>query len=188
MDTVTRILESAERLAQTRGFGGFSYADIAQDLDLRKASIHHHFPTKADLGRELIARYRAGFLAALARIDASGSPPTRLRRYVRLYADVLRAGRMCLCGMLAAEVDTLPGTVTEALRSFFVENEAWVARLLSEGRRGGTLRFSGAARDNARTIVATLEGAMLVARSFGDPTRFDAAARNLLTELVVKRA
>src|SRR6266849_1457367 len=89
-DTSQRILDIAERLVQTRGFNGFSYADIAEALHVSKASLHYHFPAKADLGRELIERYERNFLAALAKIDAqSADLRVRLRRYAAIYGDVL---------------------------------------------------------------------------------------------------
>ena len=52
-DTAQRILDIAERLVQTRGFNGFSYADIAGALAVTKASLHYHFPTKAEPDRSL---------------------------------------------------------------------------------------------------------------------------------------
>src|SRR5258705_8820204 len=108
-DTSGRILDIAERLLQTRGYNAFSYADIAQSLHITKASLHYHFPTKAELGKRLIERYKHSFLEALAEIDRSGaSANEKLQRYVGLYVDVLRDDRMCLCGMLAAEYATLP--------------------------------------------------------------------------------
>ena len=109
-ETATRILDSAEGLVQVRGFNGFSYADVATELSLTTASLHYHFPGKGELGRALIARYASRFGEALAAIDAGGeAAPAKLAAYARLYADVLRARRMCLCGMLAAEFQTLPG-------------------------------------------------------------------------------
>ena len=90
------------------GFNWFSYADIADELGIRKASLHH-FPTKEALGRALLVRYSAFFLSALAaiesaRVDAS----VKLKRYVKLYENVLRERRLCLCGMLAAEFGSPP--------------------------------------------------------------------------------
>src|SRR4051812_11881227 len=118
--TSQRILDVAERLVQTRGFNGFSYADIAEALHVTKASLHYHFPAKADLGSELIERYERNFLAALARIDAAhASPREKLRHYAAIYEEVLRAGRMCLCGMLAAEYGTLPENMRTEMRHFF---------------------------------------------------------------------
>jgi len=54
-DTATRILDTAERLVQSRGYNGFSYADIAERVGITKASLHHHFETKATLGQAIHA-------------------------------------------------------------------------------------------------------------------------------------
>jgi TetR/AcrR family transcriptional repressor of nem operon len=182
--TRTRILDVAERLVQTRGFNGFSYADIAAQLGITKASLHYHFPTKAELGRMLVVRYTEGFAAALRGImDRSGDGAARLRAYVKLYADVLADERMCLCGMVAAEYGTLPAQMQQALRVFFEFNEAWLARLLEQGSRDGSLRLRVTPLEAARMLVGALEGEMLVARAYEDPSRFLAAARLLLTQL-----
>jgi len=183
-DTAQRILDVAERLVQTRGFNGFSYADIASVLAVTKASLHYHFPTKAELGHRLIARYEAGFLKALAEIDASGADARdQLRRYAKIYADVLRSNRMCLCGMLAAEYATLPKPMKEEIRHFFDENEHWLVRVLEEGRAAGTLQFTGPAIDVARALVGSLEGAMMIARSYGEVARLEVVADRLIAEL-----
>src|SRR5436189_5601223 len=96
-DTASRILDVAERLAQVRGFNGFSYADIAAELQITKASLHYHFATKADLGEALINRYSTRFFEALAEVDAVGAAaPAKLAAYAKQYADVLSEQRMCL--------------------------------------------------------------------------------------------
>jgi len=184
-DTAEQILDVAERLVQMRGFNDFSYADVSAELGITKASLHHHFRTKAELGRRLIERYHRRFAEALAVIDRGGAgAPAKLREYVALYADVLRRDRLCLCGMLAADFDTLPRPMKLRIRGFFDENERWLAGVLEEGVRSGSIRLRGSARDAARMVVGALEGAMLLARSYGDAARFDAAADQLLAELV----
>jgi TetR/AcrR family transcriptional repressor of nem operon len=181
-DTATRILDSAETLVQVRGFNGFSYADVAGELSLTTASLHYHFPGKAELGRALIVRYAERFKAALAEIDERGEDaPAKLRAYARLYADVLRDERMCLCGMLAAEYQTLPEPMRDAVIGFFDENETWVERVLAGGREEGTVAFEGPPREAAGLIVSALEGAMLVARPYGGVDRFETAADRLLS-------
>lgn len=188
-DTGRRALDIAERLVQTRGFNGFSYADIAEALGVTKASLHYHFPSKADLGERLIERYEAGFLDSLAGIDkAQQGAAQKLRRYAKIYADVLRANRMCLCGMLASDYATLPKPMRERVRHFFDENERWLARVLEEGRKTGQLAFKGAPIELARMIVASLEGAMMLARSYGEPPRFDAAAERVIAELEARKS
>jgi TetR/AcrR family transcriptional regulator, transcriptional repressor for nem operon len=184
VDTASRILDIAERLVQVRGFNGFSYADISSELKISRASLHYHFPGKAELGEALIARYAARFADALGAIDTSGGDaPGKLEAYASIYASVLRDRRMCLCGMLAAEYDTLPKPMRGAIIGFFDQNEAWLTGVLEQGREEGTLRLSGSASEAAQTIVSGLEGALLIARPYGDVARFQAAAARLLTGL-----
>jgi TetR/AcrR family transcriptional repressor of nem operon len=182
--TSGRVLDVAERLVQVRGFNGFSYADIAAELRITKASLHYHFATKADLGEALISRYAARFLEALAEVDTGGAAaPAKLAAYAQLYTNVLSDQRMCLCGMLAAEYPTLPAPMKTAVLGFFDENEAWLGTVLEQGREEGTLAFAGSVRDTARMIVSGLEGAMLVTRPYGDTARFEVAAASLLASL-----
>jgi TetR/AcrR family transcriptional regulator, transcriptional repressor for nem operon len=186
--TSQRILDIAEQLAQTRGFNGFSYADIAQELGVTKASLHYHFPSKADLGCALIERYHLAFAQALATIGRLPvKPREKLRRYAALYDSVMRNNRMCLCGMLAAEYQTLPATMQEGLHRFFDANEAWLAATLEDGRKAGDLAFAGAVRQRARAVLGALEGAMLVARTYGDARRFQATAKILLSDFNADR-
>ena len=180
----TAILDVAERLAQTRGYNGFSYADIAAELGVTKASLHYHFPSKAELGRALIVRYHGLFGAALDSIDGhTKSPPEKLKRYVGLYDSVLSNERMCLCGMLAAEYATLPAPMQEGLTAFFDANERWLTTVLEEGLHAGTFAFREAAKERARVLLGALEGAMLVARSYGNARRFQTAAASVLADL-----
>jgi TetR/AcrR family transcriptional repressor of nem operon len=183
-DTRSRILDTSERLVQVRGFNGFSYADVAAELSITKASLHYHFPSKAELGEALIARYAERFAHALAAIDANLTlAPAKLDAYANLYAEVLRQERMCLCGMLAAEYQTLASPIRDAVLAFLDDNEAWLALVLEHGREDGSLRFGNTAADTARSIISGLEGAMLMARPYGAIDRFETTAAQLLAGL-----
>jgi TetR/AcrR family transcriptional repressor of nem operon len=182
--TAERILDVAEDLVQRNGFNGFSYADVARELGLTTASVHYHFPGKAELGEALIARYTQRFTSELESIDGEqGAPAARLRACAALYAEVLREGRMCLCGMLAAEYDTLPGPIRGGVVRFLDDQEAWLARVLADGRREGSLSFTGSPRETARGILGGLEGAMLIARPYRDVERFRRTSSQLLSSL-----
>ena len=183
-DTAERALDVAERLVQVRGFNGVSYADVAAELGITKAALHYHFASKAELGEALIYRYATRFEAALDEIDQRlGDAPSKISAYAAIYLDVLRQQRMCLCGMLAAEYQTLPSAMQQAVVKFFDLNETWLEGVLYEGRQAGTLRHHGSARKAAQVVMGTLEGAMLVARLHDDPARLEAAADQLLAEL-----
>lgn len=183
-DTATRILDVAERLVQSRGFNGFSYADVATELGITKASLHYHFPGKGELGQALVERYSAHFAAALEEIDTGGGDaPAKLDAYARIYADVLRQKRMCLCGMLAADYDTLPRPMREAVIRFFDANETWLTSVFEQGQAEGSVRLDGSAGEAAQALIGGLEGALLVARPYGEMARFESAATRLLTSL-----
>jgi TetR/AcrR family transcriptional regulator, transcriptional repressor for nem operon len=187
--TAERILDIAERLVQTRGFTNFSYADVAAELGITKASLHYHFPGKAELGQALIARYGERFAQALSEIDRTvPDARAKLEAYAGLYADVLRGNRMCMCGVLAGEYETLPDPMRAAVIRFFDDNQVWLVHVLNDGLRDGTLTFSGSKDDVAQTILVTLEGAMLVARPYGDLGRFNAASQHLILGLTASGA
>ncbi len=135
-DMATQILDVAEALVQTRGFNAFSYADVANELGCTKAALHYHFAGKSELGEALLTRYTERFVGSLALIEAASQDgPTRLSAYADLYLDVLRHKRMCLCGILAAEYATLPETMQGVVRRFFDANEAWLTRILTQGKQ-----------------------------------------------------
>ena len=183
-EAASEILDIAERLVQVRGFNGFSYADVAGELGVTTAALHYHFASKAELGEALIARYAGRFGEALAQIDAGiDEPPAKLDAYADLYHHVLRDQRMCLCGMLAADYQTLPPPMRDAVVEFFDDNERWLSRVLEDGKRNGSLDFTGSADEAAQMILGGLEGAMLVARPYGDAERFRAAAARLVASL-----
>jgi TetR/AcrR family transcriptional repressor of nem operon len=183
--TADQIVELASELAQTRGYNAFSYRDLAQRIGIRAASIHHHFPTKADLGRAVIRRYREQLADNLERIEHSRKTPSeQLRAYFDLSRQTVRSDcGVCLGGMMAAELLTLAPEVRAELRGFFADGEEWLAGVLEAGAASGELSVTGSPRDAAVAIVSALQGAMMVARAHADPASFDRTSRWLLESL-----
>ena len=180
-----RILDAAQHLVQTRGYNAFSYTDIAAVVGIRKSSIHYHFPGKGDLGRRVVERFREICRAALAEIArATADPRARLERYTILFRATLDNDRMCLCGMLASEFASLPEGVRDELVAAFADHEAWLTVVLQAGQQAGHFHVDAPAEEQARTLMAGLEGATLLARLHDDTGRFEAAARALLAALV----
>jgi TetR/AcrR family transcriptional repressor of nem operon len=184
-----QILDVAGHFVQTAGYGSFSYHDLARRVGIKTASIHYHFPVKGDLGQALMSAYRKRFQEALAAVDRGASAaPGKLRRFAELFRETIEAQqKVCMGGMLASEAVRLPSEVTEEVAQFFEEVEGWLAGVLAEGRREGTLSYAGTPAAAARTLFAALEGAMLTAHCLGQPGRFREAARWLLTGLEAAR-
>jgi TetR/AcrR family transcriptional regulator, transcriptional repressor for nem operon len=145
-----------------RGYNGFSYADISAELAITKPSIHYHFPSKAELAEALVARYRQRFDAARQEIDdTAAGARERLAGYARLYAEVFTdGGRMCLCGVFAADAASLPPGARRAVAAFFEDQQRWAAAAFAEAGLP-----AARARDAARAFLAALEGALLLARA-----------------------
>ena len=188
LDTRSALLDLAEELAQTRGLNAFSFQDLANGVGIRAASVHHHFPTKEDLGRAIMERYRVRFNESILSITTRArSPRKRLEAFADLFLETLNRGnRLCLCGMLATEYATLPPSVQREVRAFYEATESWLARVLSEGREVGALQFEGSPSSVAKTFLATLEGAMISARTFGDERRLARAARWFIDSIEVR--
>lgn len=175
-DTRTAILLEAEALIRRRGYAGVSYADLADVVGIRKASIHHHFPTKADLAVALLERYDGLYDAAMAQIgDRTRDGLERIRAYAALYLGGVEKGLGCLCAAFAAELETLPDTLRADLGRFFAKHIAWIEGVLEAGRRDGTIRAAIEPAPFARMIVATLEGALMIERATEGPVGFAGA-------------
>ena len=185
-DTVEHILNVADSLMRTRGYNAFSYADIAEQVGIRKASIHYYFPSKSDLAERVCARYRAAAGVALAQIDQDlSNPREKLERYIELVGTgAEEQPPMCLCALLAAEYPTLPDPVRREVSGFLTDQEEWLTRVLADGEAAQVIHLATPASVEAQSLRAGLQGAMLAARARGDCERYNVVARNLLANLV----
>ncbi len=180
------ILRCARTLIVRGGYNGFSYADISGVVGIRNASIHHHFPSKADLVRRLVAQYRQEAEAGLAGLERNVADPLeQLRAYVGYWEGCIADAShpFCVCAMLAGEIPVLPEAVAVEVRAHFRGLSAWLASVLERGVAEGRLTLTGSAGDNAEIFMATVHGAMLSARAYGDPGMFGAITRPLLQRL-----
>jgi TetR/AcrR family transcriptional regulator, transcriptional repressor for nem operon len=184
-ETRDSIIEVAIRLTQTSGFNAFSYADISSAIGIRKASIHHHFPAKADLGVAMVETYREAFREHLAQIDAKGgTSEARLTRYAKLYEGSLTNERICLCGMLASDAQTLAEPIQLEISAFFGEQVVWLVSTLERGREAGDIAFEGSPKARARLLLAALQGALLVSRGIEDNQFFTSTVKELIRGLL----
>lgn len=187
MDTKEHILNVAQKLVQQRGFNGFSYADIAEEVGIRKASLHHHYATKADLGIALLASYSAQLDEELQRISAlPAKADVKLAAYAAIFRGSLSAERMCMGGMLASEWLTLDPAMMPGLKRFFEGNVEWLTEVLAEGKSQKLFSLSGTAADHARILLSALQGALLIARATGDHAAFEGTASLLIKSLTRK--
>jgi len=186
MTTREAILDSAEHVCRRRGFDAFSFADVSAAVGIRKASVHHYFPTKADLAVTLIERYAARILERLSAIEAKEVRAAgRLRAFIRLYRDALTGGdSLCLCVALAPSRESLPDRAIDRINAFSRDVAAFLTRVFELAARDGSIRNLSSARDEASAARALVEGAQLLARAGRRPVLFDNAMRSLLQRAI----
>lgn len=183
-DTKEQILNIAQDFIQKRGYNAFSYADIAREIGIKTASIHYHFPSKSDLGLSLIIRYANQFSDSLAIADSrSDSGFDKLKAFTNLYFEVLQDEKICLCGMLATDIESLSEDMRSGIRDFFMENESWLARVFREGRNDGSIKSEGNIDARAKMFHSGIQGALLTSKAMGSEERFVVITQELLKSL-----
>ena len=181
-DTKTALLNSAEMAARAHGYDGFSYADLAKDVGIRKASIHHHFPSKASLALALMERYRQDFKKTCEEIDdAQTTGGAKIKALIARYEAALEGGRsLCLCVSLSTSRESLRGDVVAQMRLFREMMIGWLTLAFQEAKTDGTIHGLYDPAQEARAALALLEGAQLSARAQEDPAFFQTSVALLL--------
>jgi TetR/AcrR family transcriptional repressor of nem operon len=174
-NTSDEILASARNLIMSGGYNGFSYADISEVVGIRKASIHHHFPSKVDLVRELVKQYREDGQATVTVLEQNVPDALDiLKVYANHWAKCIEdASRpYCVCALLASELPSLPPEVAKEVTAFFGFISSWLTSIMERGSREGALNLTSEPHVEAETFLATVYGAMLSARAYGKPDVF----------------
>ncbi len=188
LDNYQQILTVAEHLIQTLGYNAFSYHDIAEKVGIKTASIHYHFPTKADLGKAVVKKHINALCEELEQI--LNNKKLTCRKKLELFVDSIVAKtylsekKMCLGGMLASEVLTLPEMIQHEVRLFFNRLEEWLKRLITEAIEKKEFYVEKRhVRNEIMLILSTLEGALLLARLFQDEEHLVAARKYIMARL-----
>ena len=162
-DTRTKILDVAERLTQTKGFNGFSYLDLADEIGIKNSSIHYHFKAKADIALALVERLHEGHSATFKYLDKTlDTPQQRLQAIADHFQSYIQDGKFCLCGMMAAELQSVSPAVRSCLVAYFKGMQTWLTeQFVAMGEPD--------AQNKALRFVSTAEGSLLLARLENDP-------------------
>ncbi|RYF50959.1 MAG: TetR/AcrR family transcriptional regulator [Comamonadaceae bacterium] len=185
-DTAADILRTARTLLVAGGYDSFSYADIAKVVGIRNASIHHHFPSKAELVQVLVKQYREEAAAGMAALSESVPDAlAQLRAYVGYWQKCISDGSapLCICALLASQMPILPEAVALEVRAHFNALSAWLEHVLRAGMRQKSVHLKGTAAGEAEAFIATVHGAMFSARAYGDPAVFTTIVGPLLQRL-----
>lgn len=184
--TADKLVDEAKRLIVERGYNGFSYADLSDRFGIRKASIHHHFPSKVDLAVAVVERGRAVIQGQIAALEV-GTPVAmdQLYAYTRYWERCIldQSAPFCLAGVLAAELPGLPEEIGVAVRGHFNDLHRWVVHVLTLGVAQGSMRLEETPAIEAEIFLAAVYGAMLTARAFDDPAKFSVVVETFIRRI-----
>jgi TetR/AcrR family transcriptional repressor of nem operon len=170
----SQILDHAVTLIMLRGYNGFSYRDLSNLVGIKTASIHYYFPSKDDLVLEAVSSYSDEVLSSMNAIGDTLPADAKLSKYTKLFGKTLGDGdQICLCGMLAADIESLPDDIRQAVQAFFKANERWLTKVLTQGVEEGTLAVNGKPENAARALFAAYQGSVLASRLFKTKARLE---------------
>ncbi|HEX2749193.1 MAG TPA: TetR/AcrR family transcriptional regulator [Verrucomicrobiales bacterium] len=160
------ILDAALLLLQTRGCNGFSIRDLGAETGLRPASLHYHFPSKADLLAAVIRRYRGHLNARIAEIEAETDIlRTRLERVIALFSPLAEEDRFCVMGVAAADLLTLPPAPAEEARALTANLMGWLTRFFSRAKAERELPAATEPEASAALLLSAIQGSLMLART-----------------------
>lgn len=163
-DTKTRILDLAESLTQTKGINGFSYIDLANGVGIKTASVHYYFKLKDDLADALVKRVHDNHSEGFEAIETGNDVAVeRLEAVIAYFQNYVAEEKFCLCGMMAAEMQSVSPRVAQSVRSYFADFQKWLERQFAAAGRSEPSR-------SALSFLSALEGSLLLARLNDDPS------------------
>ena len=169
MDRKTEILQLTAEILRVKGFDSFSYNDLSQEIGISKASIHHHFKRKEDLGLALLVFMKEGAMRAHEHLRGRDlSPWEKLEAFFNMNAQVIENGtKNCPVNALQANVNIISKEMAATLKEIVDLEISLMTAILEDGRQEGQMFFKGKAENHAALIVSTLRGVMQQSRIHG---------------------
>lgn len=173
-DTRNSLIRSGELLLRSNGYSAFSFADLEKSVGIKKTSIHHHFPTKEDLGLVIVQTYISQTVEEFQRIELQHDRALdRLRAFAALFQKCIHDGTLPLCGALAAEMGVMPERLQALTKQYFETHMGWLEKTISYGVDKDEFSALPNARQGAYQFLSLLEGATFVSWALRDGTALD---------------
>lgn len=169
------IVQHTKKLLEVGGYKSFSFADISKLANIRKASIYHHFSSKAELVQVVVKSHRLSAMEALNMLEKKNlGPLENLNAYIAHWANCIseRTSSFCICAMLAFEITSLPDEVAEEVRQHFHDLTCWITNQIHKGVETQVFCLRDTPEVEAKAFMANLYGAMLAVRGFGNESCF----------------
>jgi AcrR family transcriptional regulator len=185
MTTRETIIGKADEFIRNKGYNAFSFKDISNDIGIKTASIHYHFPTKSDLGvatiKEHVVRYENLKLKV-----ANESPLVKLEAFLAIHSQIKLENKVCIVGSLSTDLNTLDETIKTELQIFAKLVIEWITEILTEGKELKIFDFEITPRTKALMVITNMVAIVQLSRLTGQDD-FEAVKETILTELRPKK-
>jgi len=184
-DRRTDLLDLAQGMIQERGYNAFSFKDLAARVGIKTASVHYHFPSKGELGLQVMKRYLDQLEECLRTWAELPSETARLRAFVGSYRDTENQGAICLCGSMASDIQTLNAPIHSPINRYLERSEQWVVQCVQAGLESGEFLSTLPPETLAMSLLPSLQGALILSRVQGGGTLLTAVEQSFFASLGV---
>jgi len=181
MTTRENIIDKADQFIRDKGYNAFSFKDISNDIGIKTASIHYHFPTKSDLGVATIKEHIAR-CEDLKRKVAHESPLVKLQSFLEVQTQIKKENKVCIVGSLATDLNTLDNSIKVELQTFAQIVINWLTEILVEGKELNQFAYEMLPRTKAIMIITNMVAIVQLSRLTSDDD-FELVKETILTEL-----
>jgi TetR/AcrR family transcriptional regulator, transcriptional repressor for nem operon len=178
--THERIVAAAARAIRRSGYGGTGVADIMKEAGLTHGGFYAHFASRDAMLAEAADRAGAESVAVMEGIASEVPPDQALLAMLQAYlskAHIESVENGCATAALCSEMPRQAPEVRRAATRRIKAMIDLVARQSSDWGRPG-------AHEHALVTVATMVGALVLARAVDDPKLSDALRTAALNHLV----
>ncbi|TGK36034.1 TetR/AcrR family transcriptional regulator [Leptospira gomenensis] len=185
-ETRDKIASLARGYFQSVGFQSFSFQDIADDLGIKKASVHYHFPSKEELGLEVLEIYYKDFAVYTANLK-DRPPRVRLFALFKLYeAYTGENGKICPFGVVGSEYYVLSQSIRDKTLVLHNQHRDFLIQTLSDGSKEGVFLLPLNARETADLFMSAIQGSMQISRIRKDKDFFPKTIKSLKSMIQIK--
>ncbi|MBY0415320.1 MAG: TetR/AcrR family transcriptional regulator [Bdellovibrionales bacterium] len=167
-DTKRKALDLAQEYLQTLGFNGFSFQTIADALGIKKASLHYYFSSKEEMGLAIMHEYEEGHKVWAEKVKDLPAN-LKLEKMIKGFSSLSKKNYMiCPVGSFSTDFNSSTPKLQAKVKKFHIMIRDWLIETINQGKSEEIIKKNLDAEVGADLFLATLQGAVQVARVRGE--------------------
>lgn len=181
-----KIIEIATQLILEKGDLGWSYADIADCIKIRKASIHYYFPKKENLLEAVTEKYIDDCIVSLKeKFNICETPTEKINSIFEMYRlGFCNPRKICLCLSLSQETKRMSPFVIQKIKNYFQYLHQILVEIIIEGQEKNIFKKSLDPNHMASLIECSLQGLLIISQYDFPEEKYDGSHKQILEILL----